>query len=81
MDRFNYRENSQSIYDNLTGYTYSSFKDIVELLNYQDEKCNQYAEIILKRNKKDGKIDYVMKKHNIDSVEKLDKCLSVGRTW
>ncbi len=81
MDRFNYREKSQSIYDGFTGYSYSSLDEITKLLNEQEYKNNKLIESGMDDKIYLDRLAYIMRKHNIDSLEKLDKCLLVGRTW
>ena len=80
-ERFEHRPFSQSIKDNLTGYLHSDLKDITDLLNDVNDKSKRietvnesYLETILK-------LEKIMKKYGISSVEELDHILFYARVW
>lgn len=72
--RFRYNRTSQMITDNLTGYTYHGNRRLCDLLNEISDKSDRLAELLYP-------YEVLMKKYEIDSVEKLDRILMEQRVW
>lgn len=81
MDRFEHRLFSQSIKDNLTGYLHSDLKDITDLLNKIHSNRMETQEMAIEIFDENNKINNVMKKYGISSVEELDHILFYARVW
>lgn len=73
-NRFEYRENSQGIYDSLTGFIYSDGEDICEVLNQLNNKKDELAE-------DNYKFMMILRKYEINNLEKLDRILLEQRVW
>ena len=72
--RFEYRRTSQSIIDNLTGYIYQGDKKTCDLLNQVNDRADRNAELL-------DPFMSLMRKYEIDSIEKLDRVLMEQRVW
>lgn len=72
--RFEYRRTSQSIIDNLSGYIYQGDKKTCDLLNQVNDRADRNAELL-------DPFIALMRKYEIDSIEKLDKVLLEQRVW
>ena len=72
--RFEYHRNSQSIVDKVTGHIYQGNKETCDLLNRVNSRADTNAELL-------DPFMSLMKKYEIDSIEKLDKVLLEQRVW
>lgn len=72
--RFKYNSTSQMITDSLTGFTYSGNKKVCDLLNQESDRADRNAELLYP-------FQLLMKKYEIDSIEKLDRILLEQRVW
>ncbi len=73
------------IKDNLTGRRYSERSDLVELLNDVNDKADRNAELLdidcVAQKEFVEKVLKIMRKYEIDSLEKLDLVLFHQRVW
>lgn len=84
--RFHYRPFSRAIYDSSTGYLHTDLDDITDMLNELNDQADKNAELSLKFEMMEKKVDNlmcrkVMKKYGINSVEKLDQVLFNQKVW
>ena len=86
--RFKYYSQSQMIIDNLTGFHYQGNKEICELLNQLNDKADMNLEIcdkvimekkILEQYNFD--VIKILKKYEIENLEKLDQILFEQKVW
>ena len=80
-ERFEHRPFSQSIKDNLTGYLHSDLKDITDLLNDVNDKSKRIETVNESYHETILKLEKIMKKYGISSVEELDHILFYARVW
>ena len=92
--RFHYYPFSQEIVDELTGKRYYGSKEICDLLNQENDRANELAEILYEdpdfRKLQWEKSIYenwgnevlrILQKHNVSDLHKLDHILFYARTW
>ena len=86
--RFKYYRQSQMIVDNLTGFHYQGNKEICELLNLLNDKADMNLEIcdrIVMEKKILEQYNFdvlkIMKKYEIENLEKLDQILFHQKKW
>lgn len=86
--RFKYYRQSQMIIDNLTGFHYQGNKEICDLLNDLNDKADRNLEIcdkvimekkILEQYNFD--VIKILKKYEIENLEKLDQILFHQKKW
>ena len=87
-ERFKYYRQSQMIIDNLTGFHYQGNKEICDLLNDLNDKADRNLEIcdkvimekkILEQYNFD--VIKILKKYEIENLEKLDQILFQQKKW
>lgn len=66
------------VYDELTGKTYSTYQEFCKLLNLEDDIRNRIAEEYYEL---DMEYKNIMRKYEIDNIEKLDQVLFNQRVW
>ena len=83
--RFRYNATSQMITDNLTGYTYYGNQKVCDLLNSlnddADEKIKKLMDIVFDNKKYIFQVKKILKKHEINNLEKLDRILVEQVVW
>lgn len=72
--RFKYYPKSNYIVDALTGFVYQGNQDTCDLLNKINHRADDNASEVYQ-------YMMVMKKYEIESIEKLDKILMEQRVW
>ena len=86
--RFKYYRQSQMIVDNLTGFHYQGNKEICDLLNDESDRADMNLEIcdkvimekkILEQYNFD--VIKILKKYEIENLEKLDQILFHQKKW
>ena len=86
--RFKYYRQSQMIIDNMSGFHYQGNKEICELLNQLNDKADMNLEIcdkvimekkILEQYNFD--VIKILKKYEIENLEKLDQILFHQKKW
>ena len=91
--RFEYREHSQCIMDNLTGFVYDGNRETCNLLNQLSDKNDRLVEeftdegqiklwweIDIRRNF-DEEIMKLFRKYDIDNIRKLNQILFNQKVW
>lgn len=85
VKRFEYRRNSQGIYDSLTGDIYSGNMATCQLLNDVNDRADRNAELLdvdcTAQKIYVDKVQMILDKYEIDSLEKLDLVLMQQRVW
>ena len=86
--RFKYYRQSQMIVDNLTGFHYQGNKEICDLLNDESDRADRNIEIcdrIIMEKKILEQYNFdvlkIMKKYEIENLEKLDQILFHQKKW
>ena len=86
--RFKYYWQSQMIIDNLTGFHYQGNKEICDLLNDLSDKADRNLEIcdkVIMEKKILEQYNFdvlkIMKKYEIENLEKLDQILFHQKKW
>ena len=86
--RFKYYSQSQMIVDNLTGFHYQGNKEICDLLNDESDRADMNLEIcdrIVMEKKILEQYNFdvlkIMKKYEIENLEKLDQILFQQKKW
>lgn len=86
--RFKYYRQSQMIVDNLTGFHYQGNKEICDLLNDESDRADMNLEIcdrIVMEKKILEQYNFdvlkIMKKYEIENLEKLDQILFHQKKW
>ena len=86
--RFKYYSQSQMIIDNITGFHYHANKEICELLNQLNDKAEMNLEIcdkVIMEKKILEQYNFdvlkIMKKYEIENLEKLDQILFHQKKW
>ena len=86
--RFKYYRQSQMIIDNLTGFHYQGNKEICDLLNDLNDKADRNLEIcdkVIMEKKILEQYNFdvlkIMKKYEIENLEKLDQILFEQKVW
>ena len=91
--RFEYREFSQSIYDNLTGKIYDGNQKTCDLLNAENDRADRNAELNTDENllnlrwQRDiykhfsDEVLKLMSKYEISTLAKLDQMLFNQKKW
>ena len=86
--RFKYYRQSQMIIDNLTGFHYQGNKEICDLLNDLSDKADRNLEIcdkVIMEKKILEQYNFdvlkIMKKYEIENLEKLDQILFHQKKW
>ena len=86
--RFKYYRQSQMIVDNLTGFHYQGNKEICDLLNDESDRADRNLEIcdrIVMEKKILEQYNFdvlkIMKKYEIENLEKLDQILFHQKKW
>ena len=86
--RFKYYRQSQMIIDNLTGFHYQGNKEICDLLNDESDRADRNIEIcdkIIMEKKILEQFNFdvlkIMKKYEIENLEKLDQILFHQKKW
>ena len=86
--RFKYYRQSQMIIDNLTGFHYQGNKEICDLLNDESDRADRNIEIcdkIIMEKKILEQFNFdvlkIMKKYEIENLEKLDQILFYQKKW
>ena len=86
--RFKYYRQSQMIIDNLTGFHYQGNKEICDLLNDLSDKADMNLEIcdkVIMEKKILEQYNFdvlkIMKKYEIENLEKLDQILFEQKVW
>ena len=86
--RFKYYSQSQMIVDNLTGFHYQGNKEICDLLNDESDRADMNLEIcdrIVMEKKILEQYNFdvlkIMKKYEIENLEKLDQILFHQKKW
>ena len=86
--RFKYYRQSQMIIDNLTGFHYQGNKEICDLLNDESDRADMNLEIcdkIIMEKKILEQYNFdvlkIMKKYEIENLEKLDQILFHQKKW
>ena len=86
--RFKYYRQSQMIMDNLTGFHYHGNKEICDLLNDESDRADRNIEIcdrIIMEKKILEQYNFdvlrILKKYEIENLEKLDQILFEQKVW
>ena len=86
--RFKYYRQSQMIIDNLTGFHYQGNKEICDLLNDESDRADMNLEIcdkVIMEKKILEQYNFdvlkIMKKYEIENLEKLDQILFHQKKW
>ena len=86
--QFKYYRQSQMIIDNLTGFHYQGNKEICDLLNDLSDKADRNLEIcdkVIMEKKILEQYNFdvlkIMKKYEIENLEKLDQILFEQKVW
>ena len=86
--QFKYYRQSQMIIDNLTGFHYQGNKEICDLLNDLSDKADRNLEIcdkVIMEKKILEQYNFdvlkIMKKYEIENLEKLDQILFHQKKW
>ena len=86
--RFKYYRQSQMIVDNLTGFHYQGNKEICDLLNDESDRADRNIEIcdkVIMEKKILEQYNFdvlkIMKKYEIENLEKLDQILFHQKKW
>ena len=86
--RFKYYRQSQMIVDNMTGFHYQGNKEICDLLNDESDRADMNLEIcdrIVMEKKILEQYNFdvlkIMKKYEIENLEKLDQILFQQKKW
>ena len=83
--RFRYSGTTQIITDNLTGYTYYGNQKVCDLLNSlnddADEKIKELMDIVFDNKKYIYQVKKLLRKYEIDNLEKLDRVLFEQEKW
>ena len=86
--RFKYYRQSQMIIDNLTGFHYQGNKEICDLLNDESDRADRNIEIcdkVIMEKKILEQYNFdvlkIMKKYEIENLEKLDQILFQQKKW
>ena len=86
--RFKYYRQSQMIIDNITGFHYGGNKEICELLNQLNDKADMNLEIcdkVIMEKKILEQYNFdvlrILKKYEIENLEKLDQILFHQKKW
>ena len=86
--RFKYYRQSQMIVDNMTGFHYQGNKEICDLLNDESDRADMNLEIcdrIVMEKKILEQYNFdvlkIMKKYEIENLEKLDQILFHQKKW
>lgn len=79
--RFVYNRTSQMITDHLTGYTYHGNMKVCDLLNSVNDKADKNAELYFEVLAMLKGLEMIMKKYEIDTLEKLDRILFEQKVW
>ena len=87
-DRFHYFKDSQYIKDSLTGFLYTGNSKTCQLMNELNRRGDEFVELYFELLNDDGinpkeflKFQRLMRKHEINSVEKLDRILIAQKVY
>lgn len=86
--RFKYYRQSQMIIDNLTGFHYQGNKEVCDLLNDESDRADMNLEIcdkVIMEKKILEQYNFdvlrILKKYEIENLEKLDQILFHQKKW